>query len=211
MLMILPGNVLSRCAAVVLAAGVSGCGFGVLSESSSPGSGLPSLNSQALFGNPQNLPAGKTPEQEDDLTCPEVTVIEGAAAHRVGRGPGSGDLAHQASLTDVARECRFAGTQMTLKVGIQGRMLIGALGKPGTFTVPVKVQVKKGDAVVANRNARVNVTVPAGEGGASFTYVEENIVLPLPPGRDPGDDYDVYVGFEAGGAAVDSKRNRRRR
>ncbi|HRK23881.1 MAG TPA: hypothetical protein PLQ11_02905 [Beijerinckiaceae bacterium] len=204
-------TVWNPCRAIALAGllALGGCGgIGGFGETS-PSSG-PSLGSLALFGNPQNLPPERQPELEIEYTCPSVSVIEGAAAYRAGRGTASSDVSHQASLSDVARECRFAGTQFTLKVGVQGRMLIGAQGKAGSFTVPVKVLVKRGDTVVATRAGRVSVSVPAGEGSVAFTHVEDNIVLPITAGRDPSDEYDVYVGFEAGGAPTASRDRRRR-
>ncbi|MCA0425442.1 MAG: hypothetical protein LCH61_19390 [Proteobacteria bacterium] len=174
------------------------------------GGGGSGLGSQALFGNPQNVPRANAPELEIDYNCPGVEVMEGAAAVRVGRA-GSSEVAHQASLTDVARECRFSGNQMVLKVGVQGRMLIGSIGKPGTYPVPVRVAVKQNDKVVANRVARVSVTIPAGESSVGFVHVEDNIILPILPGADPADTYDVFVGFDGSGAAADPRRGRRRR
>lgn len=168
------------------------------------------LGTQALFGNPQNVPQASLPQDEVDLNCPAVGVMEGAAAFRVGRA-GTSDVAHQASLNDVARECRFAGTQMSVKVGVQGRMLIGSLGKPGTYSVPVRVAVKKGDKVVASRLTRVSVSIPAGETSVGFSHVEDNIVVPLTPGNDPAEEFDIWVGFDAGGGAADPRAGRRRR
>ena len=188
---------------------LAGCNAGGGSAPASSGGGG-NLVSQALFGNPQNIPKASSPETEIDMSCPAVGVMEGAAAFRVGRG-GSSDVAHQASLTDVARECRYMGTQMSVKVGVQGRMLIGAAGKPGTYTVPVRVAIKKDEKVVASRFTRVSVTIPAGEGSVSFTHVEDNIIVPLTPRVDPGEEYEIYVGFDANGTTADPRSGRRRR
>lgn len=190
----------------VLGPVLAGCGgIGTFGESS----GGSELGRLAIFGNPQNLPVERPADIEDVPNCPAVGVIEGAAAWRVGRGNSAAEVAHQASLTDVARECRFSPGQLSLKVGVEGRMIIGALGKPGTYTVPVKVQVKRTDQVVATRAAKVSVTVPAGQGSVTFAHVEDNIVLPLTKGSDPADEYDVYVGFEAGSAPVATRRRNR--
>lgn len=189
----------------LLAPVLAGCG-GVGTFGESGGSELGRL---ALFGNPQNLPAERPPEPEDVPNCPAVGVIEGAAAWRVGRANNPSEVAHQASLTDVARECRFSPGQLSLKVGVEGRMIIGAIGKPGTYAVPVKVQVKRADQVVATRTARVSVTVPAGQGSVAFAHVEDNIVVPVTKDRDPADEYDIYVGFEPGAAPASSRRRNR--
>lgn len=175
------------------------------------GASAPSSWRLAIFGNPQNIPPEKAEGGErQDFNCPTVGVLEGGAAHRAGRPGGASEVSHQASLIDVARECKFSQTSLTLKVGVYGRVLIGAQGKPGTYTVPVRVAVKRGDAVVASRFARLPVTIPPNDSSIAFTHVEDNIVVPLSE-RDPSDEYDVYVGFDEGGGPADPRQGRRRR
>lgn len=202
-------SLLSGFRAVVLAgaaAALAGCGgIGAISEPARSSGGLASL---AIFGNPQNIPAAEAPENLPDRNCPAVSVMEGGAAHRVGRA-GSNEVSHQASLVDVARECRYGAGQLSMKIGIQGRMLIGALGKPGSYSVPVRVAIKRMDTVVATRVARVSATIPAGETSVAFVHVEDNVVVPL-SAADPAEEYDVFVGFDSGGAA-DPRKGRRRR
>lgn len=197
--------------AMAMLLALAGCNSGGVLPSLTPSGGSGGgLASQALFGNPNNVPNARRPELEIDYTCPSVDVMEGAAAMRAARA-GTSEVAHQASLNDVARECRFMGTQLSLKVGVQGRMLIGSLGKPGTYTVPVRVAVKRLDKVVASRLTRVSVTIPAGETSVGFTHVEDNIILPMTPGTDPAEEYDVFVGFDASGGGADPRSGRRRR
>lgn len=189
-----------------MAFSLAGCGgVGAISE---PVRSSPGLGSLAIFGNPQNIPKAESPEDQPDRNCPAVSVMEGGAAHRVGRA-GSNEVSHQASLIDVARECRYGAGQLSMKIGIQGRMLIGSLGKAGSYSVPVRVAIKRNDTVVATRVARVSATIPAGETSVAFVHVEDNMVVPL-SATDPADEYDVYVGFDSGGAA-DPRKGRRRR
>lgn len=166
----------------------------------------------ALFGNPQNIPAEKSDGREREYGCPAVGVLDGGAAHRVAARTGSaaGEVAHQASLLDTARECRISGTNMIIKVGVEGRMIIGAAGRAGTYTVPVRVAIKRSDAVVTSRFARVPVTIPGGETGVTFTHIEDNIVIPI-SALDPADEYDIFVGFDEGGGPNDPRKGRRRR
>lgn len=192
---------------VLLAGGLSGC-IGTASEGGGARSGGTADSFRlAVFGNPENHPPELPAGPQREYTCPSVDIMEGAAAYRVG---GAGGVAHQASIIDVARECAISGTQMSMKIGVQGRMLLGATGKAGSYTVPVRVAVKRGDTVVTSRVARVQVAITGGETGASFTHIEENIVLPISQ-RDPADEYDVFIGFDAGGGAADPRKGRRRR
>ena len=43
---------------------------------------------------------------------------------------------------EIARECRVAGNQLIIKIGVEGRVLLGPAGSPGTFTVPVTIAVR---------------------------------------------------------------------
>lgn len=175
----------------VLSLGLAGCGGGSGGDGGSV--------STAIFGNPTNQPTAQpVGPQEDDPTCPSVEVLEGTASLRVGRA-GSGDVAHQASLNDVARECLFQPGSVSLKVGVQGRVLIGTAGRPGTYTVPVRVVVKRGESVVVSRIARISVSIPAGEASVPFAHVEEGISVSRTPGRDPADEFSVLVGLDSGG------------
>ena len=185
------------CLGASLALALGGC-------VSSNGPGDPTSYSQALFGNPTGQQPEKPLGPQRDLNCPSVDVLEGTAAHRVG----GATVSYQASLLDVARECNFGGSQFTMRVGVQGRVVLGASGKPGTFSVPVRIAVKRGDKVVTSRLSRISVSVPAGQGGASFAHVEEGISLPV-GAEDPSDEYDVLVGFDGGASAASTGRRRR--
>ncbi len=188
---------------------LAGCVGGSTSSPPAASSG-PSTFSLAIFGNPNSIPPEKTAQEDKSYTCPTVDIIEGAAAFRLGRAGSATDVGHQASLIDVARECAFVGNTVTMKVGVQGRMLLGAQGKPGTYVVPVRVAVKRNDVVVASRFARVSVTIPTGESSVAFTHVEQNISLPI-TANDPGDEYDIFVGFDAQGSTADPRSGRRKR
>ena len=189
---------------IVLAGALTGC-IGTMGESSG-GGGLSESLRTAVFGNPENRPTEFPTGPQREYTCPSVDIMEGAAAYRIASGTG---VAHQASLTDVARECVVTGNQVRMKIGVQGRMLLGANGKPGTYTVPVRIAIKRGNTVVVSRASRVAVTVPANEAGTTFTHVEENLMMPVSE-RDISDEYDVFVGFDAQGGGADPRKGRRR-
>jgi hypothetical protein len=114
---------------------------------------------------------------DDDLVCPPVT-IKGAAI-RVG-GAESSSVRNQLAINDVARECTNAqpGGSFTLKIGVQGRVVLGPAGAPGTFSANLRMQVRRSGNIVANRTVRVAATVAPGQGGAEFVHVEENILVP---------------------------------
>lgn len=181
-----------RIAAIASVLFLAGCGGG-------NGAGDAVSYQTALFGNPTNQPTERPVGPQRDYNCPSVDILEGTAAYRVG-GASSSDVSHQASIVDVARECAYSGSQFSVKIGVQGRMVIGGKGRPGTLSAPLRITIKRGETVVASRIARVAVSVPAGAGGASFAHVEEGFVLPI-SAEDPADEYEIVVGFDSGSAA----------
>ncbi|MDP2356312.1 MAG: hypothetical protein Q8M31_09685 [Beijerinckiaceae bacterium] len=148
-----------------------------------------------------------------ELMCPFVDVREGAAAHRVYAGPPSNaNVRYQYSMGEIARECRMSGNQIVLKMGVEGRVLLGPAGSPGSFTVPVSIAVRdeKTRQYVANRTYRVAASIAQGAANTSFAVVSEEIAIPF-KGLAANDDYTVYVGFDGASAATGTQPSRRRR
>lgn len=136
------------------------------------------------------------PDEEETLVCPNVIVADGGAAIRAQTGPDSGSLRHQISIVNVARECKATGRGgFTLKVGVEGRALLGPAGGAGNYSATLMTQVLRGTTVVARRSARVGATIAAGQGGADFVHVEDGIVVPAGSG-----DVEIIVGLGAGAA-----------
>ena len=140
--------------------------------------------------------------------CPRVDVVEGGAALQsyAGGRPSPDALRSQLTIANVARECiGQPDGSIVVKVGVEGRALIGPAGSAGRFDAPVRVVVKRGDQVFANRVRRIPVTVPQGETHASFVTVEEGIVVP--PGTG---DFDIEVGLGGSEKPAKGQRGRQR-
>jgi hypothetical protein len=212
---------LSLILAASLALGLAGCGGGIPglgggSQTSTPpeqqsGAGATARN-LLLYGGP-TVPQSQQPgfnQDKNELGCPELGILENAAGYRGGTAAQQASgVAFQASIANTARECIFQGNQLRLRVGVEGRVLLGQNGKPGTFTVPVRVVVKRRNDIVAQRFARLSVTVPGNDTQADFAHVEENILIPITE-NDPGDEYDVYVGLDPTGQQAQRQTRTRR-
>ena len=155
------------------------------------------------FGGTTVPPAA--PRPLDDVYCPSVGVIEGGAAMQAFTGGKTGDpnaLRHQISLGQVARECQGRDDgSIVVKVGVEGRALIGPAGSGGRFESPVTFTIKRGDRVLATRTQRVAVAVPAGEMQGSFVAVQDGLVVP--PGIN---DFEIDVGLVPGIKAAPAQR-----
>lgn len=144
-------------------------------------------------------------EEDNALVCPEVIIADGGAAMRAQTGPDSGSLRHQVSILNVARECAPTGNGgYTLKVGVEGRVLLGPAGTPGTYGATLVTTVTRGTTTLARRTARVGGTIAAGQGGTDFAYVEQGIAVP--PGRG---DVEITVDLTPAGAAAPARKRRR--
>ncbi|MEN5083622.1 hypothetical protein ABE438_14160 [Bosea sp. TWI1241] len=200
-----------------LAVLLAGCGSSSSSSTGEP-SGLQKFGNIVAFQSTTPPPANQLPEDEDVyFTCPSVIIADGGAAIRAQSGPDSSSLRHQVSITNVARECTNVDRNggFTLKVGVEGRVLIGPAGGRGNYGATLVThgrgnygatlvtQVLRNQQVIARRSARVGSTVPAGQTGADFAHVEEHIVVP--PGSG---DVEVVVGLNIGGGEPARRRRR---
>jgi hypothetical protein len=207
--------------AAALALGVAGCGGGIPglgggSQTSTPpeqqtGAGSTARN-LLLYGGP-TVPQAQQPgfnQKQDEYTCPELGILENAAGYRGGTAAQQASgVSYQASIANTARECVFQGNQMLIRVGVEGRVLLGQAGKPGTYSVPVRVVVKRRNEIVTQRFTRLSVTIPGSDTQADFAHVEENIAVPITE-NNPGDEYDVYVGLDATGQQAQRQTRKRR-
>lgn len=133
--------------------------------------------------------------------CPVVEIRSGASTYAVGppgTEPTATTLRYQATIARTARECSVAAQSMTVKVGVQGRLILGPAGSPGQIDVPVRLAlVQEGvePKTLWTKGYRVPVTVPAEQTNVPFVHVEENITFPVPK-RAELDTYVIYVGFD---------------
>jgi hypothetical protein len=145
-------------------------------------------------------PAPGQPAADDDIDCPQVTVRAGASTFGVGATgkPAVGnDVRYQASITKMARECIRNGSEITARIGIQGRVIAGPAGAPNTVEVPLRVAVVQGgvgEKVIASKAYRTTVEMSEG-GSVPFTFVAEDLSYPMPSAA-VADSYIFYVGFD---------------
>ncbi|QEL23258.1 hypothetical protein FQV39_12250 [Bosea sp. F3-2] len=185
----------------LLCLGLAGCG-----SSSSSSGGSTALNmlmfQSAKAPEPDQLPKG---DDQNELICPEVIVADGGAAIRAQAGQDSSGLRYQISITNVARECTPTGNGgFRLKIGVEGRVLLGPAGSPGSYGATLSTTVTRGTATVARRGSRVGGTIPSGQSGVDFSHVEDGIVVPAGKG-----DVEIIVGLGQGGAATPARARRR--
>jgi hypothetical protein len=213
-----------RLAALVLALGLA-LGLGGCGGSSSLFSKSPldvfSTSSKATTGNATaaNAAAGgaataNAVDPSSEIECPVADVRTGAATLMIGSKPGAGepsalDLRYQGTITRLARECHVNAGVMTMKVGVEGRVITGPAGIPGTVDVPLRIAVVHegpNPRTVVSRFVRIPVTVNNAVDRVTFNHVDPDIAFPLPQPLGDIDSYMVYVGFDALGAQPEKKK-----
>src|SRR5664280_916607 len=196
-------------ALMALALALGGCGSTDLLKSSP----LDYFSSSSKATNDAAAAGGTAIITADDIDCPEVQVRTGAATLMIGSKPGEGepaalDVRYQGSIIRTARECHMNAGIMTMKVGIEGRVIIGPAGGPGTVDVPLRIAVVQegvSPKAVASKFGHETVTVNASIDRVTFTHVESDIAFPLPQPLGLIDAYVVYVGFDPVSAQPEKK------
>jgi hypothetical protein len=153
-----------------------------------------------FLGTPPSSQQQQANAPRDELECPIIEVRSGASTITV-HGPGEAvatNVRYQATIAQTARECAVLGATMTIKVGLQGRLILGPLGAAGKLDVPVRMAlVREGPEpkTLWTKLYQVPVAVATGQSNVPFVHVEQDLTFPVPKG-DELENYVVYVGFD---------------
>ncbi len=147
---------------------------------------------------------------EPDVNCPAVEIRRGAATLTIAP-PGEKSamtVKYQGSFVRAARECSVVEGNMMMKVGVEGRVVVGPAGGPGQVDVPLRFAVVQetpaGMRPIVTKFVVVPVNVDAN-GNTLFAHVEEAMTFPVPTPTALLDDYVVYVGFDPVAAEAQTK------
>jgi hypothetical protein len=202
-----------------VAGGSSGPAGPVVGGSSAPaaprpvagGSSSPGYLSNFFSGSSANTPqtvAGAPP----DVECPYIQIREGAATLVIGEGgdsSGAMSLKYQGSFVRAARQCSVVAGEMIMKVGVEGRIVLGPAGGPGNIDVPLRIAVVDesplGAKPIVTRLIHIPVTVQSATDNPTFAHVEDGLSFPLPPSSKVLEHYIIYIGFDPLAAEVDKK------
>jgi hypothetical protein len=140
-----------------------------------------------------------------------VDYREGAATLSVNAlaAPGENaalNLRYQANFVQVARECAVRNGQLSIKIGVQGRIVLGPAGGAGQITLPLRYAlVREGlePKTLWTKLYTFPVIIPDNQLNVPFTHIEQEMSVPMPPAVEL-DAYVIYVGFDPEGAATPS-------
>jgi len=200
-------SLLAACLLLVLAP-LAGCSTDMFGSRSTTTSGsTPSSSflgvSDFFRGQPEKPVAG-TPAADTAIDCPTVDIRQGASTYSQ-NAPGGDQsalsLRLQGTFGQTARECHVNAGMLTIKVGVQGRLILGPAGSPGDVTVPIRyalVQEGVEPKTLWTKFYQVSVNVPPDNTNVPFTHVQDDMTVPLPKPSDLSACV-IYVGFDPAG------------
>jgi hypothetical protein len=196
--------------AATLALGLSGC------AGSRSGGIADTFGNMFSSGSAAATPVPTGPD-EHNVDCPQIEIIEGQNAYRAyaGSDRSSDGVRYQYSFGDMSRECHSVDNTISIRVGVSGYVLAGPAGASGSFTVPVKIAIRreKDQQMLETKVYRIPATMPPGQTQAPFSLVTDPMTVPYLGDAADG-DYSILVGFDQGGAATKpakAARHRRKR
>ena len=146
---------------------------------------------------------------QPNVECPFLDIRQGASTLTFPPPPPDGSneamsLKYQGVFVRAARDCAVVSGQMVMRVGVQGRIVVGPAGGAGHIEVPVRIAVVSAPITapktVVTKLIRIPVTIGANDANVDFTHIEEGLSFPMP--SSSSDPYLVYIGFDPFGAAA---------
>jgi|HubBroStandDraft_6_1064221.scaffolds.fasta_scaffold462847_2 hypothetical protein len=151
-----------------------------------------------------------------DVDCPLIEVRKGASTLSINaneRDPAATALRYQLTIGRTARQCAVVGTEMRIKVGVQGRVILGPAGGPGNVEVPLRYAVVADGPqprTIVTKFFRIPVAVAADQTNVPFTHVDEALTFPMPAATDDLVSYVIYVGFDPDSAKPPERKPERK-
>ena len=183
----------------------------------SPPTGFRQRMSNLFFGSSSSAVGDASASAVPNVTgvdptedCPGVDVRAGASTIQLntpGQDATAVTVKYQITIARTARECSVRGTNLTVKVGVLGRIILGPAGTPGQLDIPLRlalVQEGPEPKTVWTKFYKIPVVIPPGQSNTPFMHVEEDLTVPIPR-RVELDAYQIYVGFDQAAVAPPPK------
>jgi hypothetical protein len=132
-------------------------------------------------------------------TAPDGTIVD------PDRDPAK--IIYQASITDMTRDCSRANGQLSMKIGVAGKVVPGPMFSPGTITMPIRVAVMHGDDVLYSQIHQYQVQVSDPSAATQFVFTDPNVVVPEPTAKD----YQAFAGYDENAPKAATDKGKRKK
>lgn len=138
--------------------------------------------------------------------CPVVFIDNGASMIRMPQDADASSVRYQLSIDQTARECLIEGENVSIKLGIEGGVVLGPAGAPGAFTATISVALRrlKDYSLVSSKSYQVSASVSPGGMRGDYRLLADPISVPLVSKR-AHEDYEIIVGFSQGASTSPAK------
>ncbi|MNL40836.1 hypothetical protein D3C87_1632140 [compost metagenome] len=130
--------------------------------------------------------------------CPPIKVRLGGEAMYYYGGGRVGDpkaLQYQGVIDETSRNCVVSNGQITVNMGVTGRVLLGPAGSQSSVNAPIRFAVERdGQAIFSEKYTLAVPIVPPSQ-TAEFVKVVENVTIPYLG----GETITIWVGFDTRG------------
>jgi hypothetical protein len=194
-----------RCAVRIAAA----LGAGVVVAGCGGGSSLPSISgSLPNWFSRSDTPAAQaraaaTPSISLEDDCPSIDIRTGTGTlvnANKAQEPTANDVRYQLTFVELARQCFVESGNLRMRVGVQGRAVVGPAGAPPQVNAPIRyavVQEGVQPKTIVTKFRRVPVSLNTTS-STTFTDIEDDLSFPM-PSVAVLQRYVVYVGFDEAG------------
>jgi hypothetical protein len=114
--------------------------------------------------------------------------------------PTANDVRYQLTFVEMARQCFVESGNLRMRVGVQGRAVVGPAGAPPQINAPIRyavVQEGVQPKTIVTKFRRVPVSLNTTS-STTFTDIEDDLSFPM-PSVAVLQSYVVYVGFDEAG------------
>lgn len=199
----------------LLAGSCASSGGGTNPPSAAPANSLNGFSGSGSLYDVFTGSSAKAPQTvagaQPDINCPPVEVRQGASTLTIGSNGNQSamTLKYQGEFTREARDCAVVGGNMVMRIGVQGRVIVGPAGVPGQVEVPLRIAIVQetpgGARPITTKFIRIPVAVGSNGSNPVFTHIEEGVTFPVPTPTSSLDDYIAYVGFDPNTAQAQDK------
>ncbi len=183
-------------ASATLAVLLAGCSMGGLMGGGSTPSNADLQNATAT---PQSVAQAQTSALPVIATeCPPIKVrLGGEAMYYYGSGR-TGDanaLQYQGVIDEATRNCVVSNGQITVNMGVSGRVLLGPAGKQTSVNAPIRFAVERDGQAIFSEKYTLPVAITPPAQAAEFVKVVDNVTIPYLG----GETITIWVGFDTRG------------
>ncbi|MEQ9638021.1 MAG: hypothetical protein RLW68_18320 [Devosia marina] len=130
--------------------------------------------------------------------CPPIKVRRGGEAmyyYGSGRVGDAKALQYQGVIDETSRNCVVSNGQITVNMGVTGRVLLGPAGSQSSVNAPIRFAVERDGQAIFSEKYTLSVPLTPPSQTAEFVKVVENVTIPYLG----GESITIWVGFDTRG------------